>query len=517
MPRHRARGYRGWTTAAAFVEAPLYAGLQDANAVMSFREVLAIGFRKKRTVLAAFLLPIVLAITALFVLTPIYRAETALVVKTGREYLAGSEGENAMSAPTTTKQEDVNSEIAIMTSRALIERVIQRIGLANLYPSLLNNPPWSGTVMDAAIDKFDSNLGVAPVKLSNVIAVTFDHSDRALAIKVLDTLIAEFQARHAEVYSADRSLAYQQGMQQDLQDLARYEQQRQQIKIDTHVYDVDQQRSAYINQLVDAQNHLQDLSSQMTMLRERVQYLTTARAKVPNLTRSTNTTNADEMAYAQNALSDLKRTETALLARYSPDHPEVKQVEDEIKSMRARMAALNRSFTSVQTSPDPLAQQVDQELVQDNAELAPLADEIVSYRKLIDSIKVELAGLESADTQLRAVQARIDSLDDNLKTMRAHYEQARALDDMDRAKMVSVSQVEPAVASDKPVMPKKSLFLAGGLLMGLLAAAGVIVFAVISNNVLVTEAGAERVLNLPVLMTVPRLAITAESRQPAIT
>jgi len=32
-----------------------------------------------------------------------------------------------------------------------------------------------------------------------------------------------------------------------------------------------------------------------------------------------------------------------------------------------------------------------------------------------------------------------------------------------------------------------------------------------------TEAGAERVLNLPVLMTVPRLAITAESRQPAIT
>jgi len=101
--------------------------------------------------------------------------------------------------------------------------------------------------------------------------------------------------------------------------------------------------------------------------------------------------------------------------------------------------------------------------------------------------------------------------------MRAHYEQARALDDMDRAKMVSVSQVEPAVASDKPVMPKKSLFLAGGLLMGLLAAAGVIVFAVISNNVLVTEAGAERVLNLPVLMTVPRLAITAESRQPAIT
>ena len=484
---------------------------------MSLREVLAIGFRKKWTVLAAFLLPVLLAITALIVLTPVYRAETALVVKTGREYLAGSDGENAMSAPTTTKQEEVNSEVAIMTSRALVERVINRIGLGNLYPSLLDNPPWSGTVMDAAIDKFDHNLGVVPVKLSNVIDVTFDHGDIQLAVKVLDTLIAEFQARHSLVYSADRSLAYQQGMQQDLQDLARFEQQRQQIKIETHVYDVDQQRSAYINQLVDAQNHLQDLSSQMTTLRDRVHYLTEVRAKVPNLTQATNTTNADEMAYAQNAMSDLKRTETALLARYSPGHPQVRQVKDEIKSMQARMATLNRSFTSVQTSPDPLAQQVDQELVQDNAQLAPLADEIASYSKLIDSIKAELSGLESADTQLRAVHTRIDSLNDNLKTMRAHYEQARALDDMDRAKMVSVSQVEPAIASDKPVMPKKSIFLAGGLLMGLLAAAGVVVFAVISNNVFVTEAGAERVLNLPVLMTIPRLAITAESRQPATT
>jgi tyrosine-protein kinase Etk/Wzc len=82
---------------------------------------------------------------------------------------------------------------------------------------------------------------------------------------------------------------------------------------------------------------------------------------------------------------------------------------------------------------------------------------------------------------------------------------------------VSVSQDEPAVASDKPVMPKKSIFLAGGLLIGLLAAAGVVVFAVISNNVIVTEAGAERVLNLPVLMTVPRLAIAAQPRRPAIT
>jgi len=491
--------------------------MQEATAPISFREALAIGFRKKWTILAVMLLPLLLAIVALFVLTPVYMAETSLVVKTGREYLAGSDGENAMTAPTSTKQEEVNSEVAIMTERALIEQVINQVGLASLYPSIVANPPWSGTVMDAAVAKFSHDLTVDPVKLSNVIDVSFEHTDKNLAVRVLDLLIRTFQAKHAEVYTTDRAGVYEQGLKQDLQDLSRLEQQRQRIKIENHVYDVDQQRNAYINQLVDAEDHLQDLSSQATSLSERVRYLRHVRTEVPSVTRATNTTNADEMAYAQNQMSDLKRTETALLARYSPNHPQVRQVEDEITALQVRMATLNQSFTSVQTTPDPLAQQVDQELVQDNAELAPLADEVTSYRKLVETIKSELTGLETTDTQLRAVQANIDTLNDNLKTMREHYEQARALDDMDRAKMVSVSQVEPAVAADKPVKPVKILFLGGGLLLGLLAAAGVVVFSIATNNVFVTAASAERVLNLPVLMTVPRLTIAAQPRRAAIT
>jgi len=474
-------------------------------------EVLAIAFRHRKKILLAFLVPLSLAVAALFVLPPVYRAGTSLIVKTGREYMAGVQGETSTSAPTSTKQEEVNSEIAIMTNRAVFEEVINKIGLKNLYPSIVESPPWNGTEMDAAVVKFGKNLNVSAVKLSNVIDVSFDNTDPGLATRALNTLIATFQAKHAQVYVGNRARAYEEGMRQDLADLDALQKQREQIKLDNHVFDIDQQRAAYISQLVDAQNHLQDLTNQTTTLKTRLVYLTGKRSALPNTISSTNTTSNEEMAYAQNQLSDLRRTETGLLARYSPNHPQVQQIEQEIRTIQARIASFQTAFTSVKTDPDPLAQQVDQELVQDQAELAPLAAETASYQALTGSLKDQLRGLESADTQLRAVQAKIDNLNDNLKSLRANYEQARALDDMDKARVVSVSEIGPAIASDKPVSPQKLLFIAGGFVIGLILAAGVIIFAVITNNTFVTIESVERILQLPVLMTVPRLPLPKES------
>jgi polysaccharide biosynthesis transport protein len=217
------------------------------------------------------------------------------------------------------------------------------------------------------------------------------------------------------------------------------------------------------------------------------------------------------MAYAQNALSDLRRTETGLLARYSPNHPQVQQVEAEIRTLQGRINSLQNAFVSVKTDPDPLAQQVDQELVQDRAELAPLAAETASYQALRDSLKAQLGGLESADSQLRAVEAKIDNLNENLKALRANYEQARALDDMDKARVVSVSQIGPAMASEKPVKPQKLLFIGAGLMIGMIFAAGVIVFAIVTNNTFITIESVERVLQLPVLMAVPRLPMPKDA------
>ena len=81
---------------------------------------------------------------------------------------------------------------------------------------------------------------------------------------------------------------------------------------------------------------------------------------------------------------------------------------------------------------------------------------------------------------------RIEAINSDLKIARESYAQARTLDDMDRAKIVSVSQIQPVITPEKPAKPQKLLYLGAGLLLGLLAAGSVIVISVASNNTFMT-------------------------------
>ena len=105
------------------------------------------------------------------------------------------------SAPSSTKQEGINSEIALLTSRAVAEASIAAIGLERLYPRLAANPPSSGSLLDAAVTRFGKDLGVEPVKLSNVVSVAFDAESPELAKQVLDAVIRLYIAKHTEVFA----------------------------------------------------------------------------------------------------------------------------------------------------------------------------------------------------------------------------------------------------------------------------------------------------------------------------
>ena len=95
------------------------------------------------------------------------------------------------------------------------------------------------------------------------------------------------------------------------------------------------------------------------------------------------------------------------------------------------------------------------------AELATLQGEIERYRGLIASLGEELQRLERADLDLRTTVLRIDVLTENFRALQARYEQARAQEQTELAKQASVVQVAAAMASEKPVKPKKLIFGAG--------------------------------------------------------
>ena len=467
----------------------------------NLREMVATGFRHRGKVLAALLLPLVAAITLLMILPPKYRAKSDLMVKTGREYLAQSDGDAGLTAPTSTKQEGINSEISLLTGRAVVEATIDALGVETLYPKLLQDPPWFESVLDAAVDKFSKDLTAEPIKLSTMITVSFDAGSPEKAKMVLNRLIGIYIDKHTQVFAGSRSESYADAIARDMAESVQLEQRRTQLKLDGGIYDIAAQRGALISQRVAAEAHLQDVVNQRAMLLGRLAYLNQEMPTTPRMVRSTGTDRNETTDHARQTLVDLHAAEAAMAVRYAPGNPDLQRVRGQIAALGASAAGGDR--TNVTTVPNPLVQQMRSEMVMGEAQIIPLAAEQTRYELLVTSYGDELHRLELADLALRTTSSRIDALNDNLKLVQARFDQARTQEQMDLARQVSVVQVAPAIAAEHAAKPKKLMFVAGGLLLGLLFSGGIVVVAVLMGKTVVTEEGLEQLLGLPVLLALP--------------
>ncbi len=479
------------------------AGISEFPMSVGLREMVAVVCKRRWRVLAAGLVPPLLALAFVLALANTFRAQSDIMVKTGREYLAQTEGESAMTAPTSTKQEGINSEIAMLTSRAVVEATIAAVGLERLYPRLLDSPPWSGSVLDAAVEKFGRDLSVDPVKLSNVISTSFDAGSPELAKLVLDTLIRIYIGKHTEVFAGSRAESYQDSITQAMQEIRRLEQRRSDIKLESGIYDIAAQRQAIISQRVDAENRLQDALNRQAKLTAKLEYLATARNQIAATTTSTSTEKNDVSVHAHGALIDLRQTEASLAARYGDANPELQRVRSQIATIERAANATSASRTNTATSPSAARQQVEQQIVLDKAELTTMRAEVERHRAVGEERTGELRRLERAELDLRSTVLRIDVLTDNLKGMQARYEQARTQEQTELARQVSVVQVAKAIAPEKAVKPKKLIFALAGVLGGILLAGAVAVISILMNKTAITEDAAERVLGLPVLAVLP--------------
>ena len=143
--------------------------MEQQNQVVSLRDFLTVLFKHKQTILIIFFAVIITVTIGSFLLPPTYEAKSSLLVKFGREYIyrpeVGERGSSDMGPLIPPNQEEViNSEIQILTSRDLIEKVIQTLKVENIYPWAVKSPSARMTPMEAAILQFEKKLSVEGVK-----------------------------------------------------------------------------------------------------------------------------------------------------------------------------------------------------------------------------------------------------------------------------------------------------------------------------------------------------------------
>ena len=217
-------------------------------------------------------------------------------------------------------------------------------------------------------------------------------------------------------------------------------------------------------------------------------------------------TQQQQLAALQTQLADLK-------SKYTDDHPDVIRIQNDIESLKKKIAEATSEGDSAttaksnQTPIEPAAIQLlraqihaNDEAIKDHAaEQTQLQQRIKLYQSRIEASP----GVEQEYKQLtRDYQTALDFYNDLLKKR----DQSAMATDLEKRQQGEQFQVlDPANLPDGPSFPKKLNFELGGLAAGLALGCGLSAFLEMRDTSLRSERDVEVLLHVPVLATIPVL------------
>jgi len=483
--------------------------MEQQNQAGSLRDFLTVLFKHKYTILIIFVAVVATVTVGSFLLPPTYEAKSTLLLKFGREYIYRSEvGERASdSRPLIplNQEEVINSEIQILTSRDLIEKVISTLKVENIYPDLAEGPAGTITPLEAAILQFEKKLSVEGIKKSSVIEVSFQHKDPRIAAQAVNLLVDSLKEKHLQVYSDPKSSFLEQQLAAYEQKLKESQNKFEAFKQKYQVFSLDEQRTLLLRQRTDldtsfkiSQNQIGELQNKLSSLKSQMR---TVSKDVPLYTETERYKITDD---AKAQLLNLQLKEQELLHKYNEDTPLVINVRKEIKIVRNFIKEQEEDLKGkVRTGQNIVYQDIEREIIKTQAELLSQEAKNTTLGGQIARLDREIQSLDLRENELQNLKRELVSNERNYKTYLEKVEEALISDDLNRLKMANISVIQAATAPPKPIKPRKALNILLGIILGAVSGLGIAFFSEYSNQSLSTPESAERRLGLPVIGTIP--------------
>jgi uncharacterized protein involved in exopolysaccharide biosynthesis len=482
--------------------------MQQAPQALGMRDLLNIVFKYKYKIIAAFMLALVLTPLVYFMIPRVYEANSFLMVKFGWEYMYSPElAVQGQSPSPFARNEVINSEIQILNSRDLKERVISILGVKKIYPSLAQTGDKDNRVSDLAILEFEKNLTVKPIANSSVIEISFKGKDPQTVTEVLNQLLYFYSVKRLEIFKDPKSILFlEKKVAEYRQSLKDAEDRLESYKQESQVYSLPEQRSLLLNQRMSLDSTLMAAENRTRELQNRLISLEAQIKQVPSSTPGMGPMLSGVGGSPQSQLLALKLKEQELLGKYKEDNRLVVDVRKQIELVQQSMKDPKYSADAGFSGPaNAVHQEVQKDIIKTKAELSSLDVSIGLLKKQLEDANKDIQSLEMREKKLRDLNRELSNYEKNYQLGQSKLEEARVFDDMDRQKMTSVSVVQPATVPIKPIRPNRGFFffMAVGAVLGLGGGFGLAYLLEMLTPGLTSPQNAERRLRLPVLATIP--------------
>jgi uncharacterized protein involved in exopolysaccharide biosynthesis len=497
-------------------------GANGTERVPTLRDIATPLFRHPKLVLLTLLGILLATVLGTIVLPRDYEAKMKILVKRDRVDEAVSPGRDAViSNPGGVTEEELNSEVELLKSRDLLEKVVVACNLQELS----SGPFWDRLLPAAAIREsvdgqdsekkisqavlaLENKLQIEALRKTDLIQVTYDSPDPQLAARVLSALgnlylektVAVHRPPGAFEFFQAESQHYDQELQTAQDHLAKFDH-------DKGVTDPQLEKQIALQKLseFEATFNATQVAIKETEKRTRVVEEQLASTPAQTVSQVRASENQFLMQQLKTTLLDLELKRTALLEKFKPDYRPVQEVQKQIEqTIDTITKAENSPDREETTDRNPSYEWLQSELTKSNAELASLHARATETLSVIRQYRERLGVIDVDGAEQESLLREVKEAEGNDLLYKQKREEARIGDALDRQRIMNVAIAEAATVPALPAHPHRALTLLLGTLLACLVSPGVAFAVDYFDPSLRTPDELRNVLQIPVLAALPK-------------
>lgn len=478
------------------------------------RDLMLTALSQKARVLLIFFCIMALSVVIAVQIKPDYKAKSSLLVLLGTEHtFRPAAGQQFMNSGGVDAEQVLRTESSILGSDDLHRTVIREIGIAKIYPKLLQKPgpiqKWitdtrrfvtdslgmtettagtgSADPMSRAIDAFARNLTITVDKKSSVIGLDFTNPDKNVAADALRILESQYLVLRAKLYGDVQAPIVQ--VQQDAvgKQVADADAVLQRFKQQHDISNFAERRAILLRQQGDQE---MALTKSEATIAEQTARLTQLNQQLGAAVGSKKA-NANAASALQGMVQAYHQREEDAQTRYrgSPAVDEARRQMLERQTDIARMQATQAY--GVQTDRNKTEADLRSSLAGHDA----IAAQLTALNKQVDA-------LDSEELQLHQLERNRAILEDNYKAVSKILDERQTVESVEAHRESSVRIIQPPRVPALP-QPTRQLILLAGIIVSLLLATGSILMSHFFRAIYLRPEALEMDTGLTVLASVP--------------
>lgn len=452
--------------------------------------------------LAVFLLICLLGLAYAMTLQKKYTAQARISVLVGDEYVY-SPRVGAAGVGASPKQEQiVQSEVEVITSAQVSDRVVAHIGPKNLYSSKELVAHGTGPIEEQyqriAVENFRKEFGASATPNTTVIKLSYANHNPKIAADALNKLIDEYLLYRKEVLFENRAGVLGKQKTEFNNELDAVQAQIESLLTQNGVADYESEKNSVFAQLSLSRQELLNTQSRLSEAIGRSSATNSSYSREPSQVRL-----SFESDNTRRKI-DLEQQMAELLTKYTEQSQPVQELQKRINAIDSVISSeAGRNAGLVKTGPNPVRDSIATDRSRNTAEVIALRNReavLISQLQQVQSRAEQIAQMRPLYEDLLRKKL---VLEEQVKQFASKEAEALALNNLQSNLNENIRVIERAIPPSKGTS-MKSLIMLGSILFGGFTALVAGAMRALTRSRFPSKSSISRTLGLPILATVSR-------------